>query len=187
MVQCHCAGEKEGWEFTLLYWLLQTQCTLEEGFIPTSMYPRDNGEPSRSGTLLLSWPKARFLADQNKWRVKVVCGLHLRFLECEQMPFGLCNAPATFQQLKQNCLGELNLTYCLIDLNDIIVFLKMEEEHCHHLYVVFNWFCEHYLKLKPTKCEFFKSKINNLGHHVLKDGVRLSQDNLKAITEWALP
>ena len=42
--------------------------------------------------------------------------------ECESMPFRLCNAPPTFQRLMQNCLGELNLTYCLIYLGDVIVF-----------------------------------------------------------------
>ena len=49
--------------------------------------------------------------------------------ECDCMPFGLCNAPVTFQRLMQNCLGELNLTYCLIYLDDIIVFSKTPEEH----------------------------------------------------------
>ena len=39
------------------------------------------------------------------------------------MPFGLCNVPATFQWLMQNCMGELNLIYCLILLDDLIVFL----------------------------------------------------------------
>ena len=43
--------------------------------------------------------------------------------ECDCMPFGPCNALATFQQLMQNCLGELNLIYCLIYLDDIVVFL----------------------------------------------------------------
>ena len=48
--------------------------------------------------------------------------------ECESMPFGLCNAPPTFQRLMLNCLGELNLTYCLIYLDDVIIFSQTEEE-----------------------------------------------------------
>ena len=58
--------------------------------------------------------------------------------KCESMPFGLCNAPPTFQRLMQNCLGELNLTYCLIYLDDMIVFSKMPEEHLQRMCVVFN-------------------------------------------------
>ena len=58
--------------------------------------------------------------------------------ECESMPFGLCNAPPTFQRLMQNCLGELNLTYCLIYLDDVIVFSEMPEEHLQRMRVVFN-------------------------------------------------
>ena len=53
----------------------------------------------------------------------------LGFFECECMPFGLCNAPATFQRLIQNCLGKMNFTYCLIYLDDMIVFSKTKEEH----------------------------------------------------------
>ena len=45
------------------------------------------------------------------------------------MPYGLCNAPAMFQRLMQNCLGELNLTYTLIYLDDVIVYSHTEEEH----------------------------------------------------------
>ena len=48
---------------------------------------------------------------------------NLGFFECDHMPFGLCNAPATFQWLMQNCLGKLNLIYCLIYLDNVIVFL----------------------------------------------------------------
>ena len=47
---------------------------------------------------------------------------NLGFFKCNRMPFGLCNAPATFQWLMQNCMGELNLIYCLICLDDLIVF-----------------------------------------------------------------
>ena len=74
---------------------------------------------------------------------------NLGFFECEHMPFGLCNAPATFQRLMQNCLGELNLTYCLIYLDNVIVFSKMEEEHLKHLCIVFDHFWEHNMRLKP--------------------------------------
>ena len=56
---------------------------------------------------------------------------NLGFFECDCMPFGLCNVPVTFQRLMQNCLGKLNLTYCLIYLDDIVVFSQMAEEHLH--------------------------------------------------------
>ena len=58
--------------------------------------------------------------------------------ECKSMPFGLCNTLPTFQRLMQNCLGELNLTYCLIYLDDMIVFSETPEEHLQRMHVVFN-------------------------------------------------
>ena len=58
--------------------------------------------------------------------------------ECECMPFGLCNALPTFQRLMLNCLGELNLTYCLIYLDDVIIFSHTKEEHLEWMCVVFN-------------------------------------------------
>ena len=54
---------------------------------------------------------------------------NLGFYEFTQMLFGLCNMPATFQRLMQNTLGKLNLTYCIIYLDDVIVFRHTEEEH----------------------------------------------------------
>ena len=77
---------------------------------------------------------------------------NLRFYEFTCMPFRLCNAPTTFQCLMQNTLGKLNLTYCLIYLDDVIIFSLMEEEHLEHLCVVFERFQEFNLKLKPSKC-----------------------------------
>ena len=56
---------------------------------------------------------------------------NLELFKCDHMPFGLCNAPATFQWLMQNCLGKLNLIYCLIYLDDLIMFLWTMEEHLH--------------------------------------------------------
>ena len=107
--------------------------------------------------------------------------------ECESMPFGLCNAPPTFQRLMQNYLGELNLTYCLIYLDDVIVFSEMPEEHLQRMCVVFDCLREHCLKLKPSKCDVFKSEINYLAHHVSKKGVGPSKKNLESIAQCPPP
>ena len=111
----------------------------------------------------------------------------LGFFECDRMPFGLCNVPATFQRLMQNCLSELNLIYCLIYLDDIIVFSQTVEEHLHRLPVALDWFREYNLKLKPSKCSFFKEEINYLVHKVSREGVQPGDLNLRAIAECALP
>ena len=102
--------------------------------------------------------------------------------ECENMPFGLCNTPPTFQRLMQNCLGKLNLTYCLIYLDDVIVLSETPEEHLQRMRVVFDRLREHCLKLKPSKCDVFKSEINYLAHHVSRKGV-LPLKNLECIAQ----
>ena len=107
--------------------------------------------------------------------------------ECQSMPFGLCNAPPTFQRLMQNCLGELNLTYCLIYLDDVIVFSEMPKEHLQRICVVFDRLREHGLKLKPSKCDVFKSEINYLAHHVSQKGVLPLEKNLESIAQCPPP
>ena len=87
----------------------------------------------------------------------------------------------------QNCMGELNFIYCLIYLDDLIMFLQTAEEHLHQLHVVFDQLREYNLKLKPSKCSLFKEEINYLAHQVSKRGVRPSDTNIKAIAECALP
>ena len=100
-----------------------------------------------------------------------------------QMPYGLCNAPATFQRLMQNCLGELNLTYALVYL----VYSKMEEDHLRRLQAVFERFHEHGLKLKPSKCRFLLKQITFLGYEVSANGMTPGNLNLKGIAEMAPP
>ena len=99
---------------------------------------------------------------------------NLRFYEFTYMLFRLCNASVTFQHLMQNTLGELNLTYCMIYLDDVIIFGYTEEEHLEHPCVVLERFWEFNLKLKPSKCSFFQSEIIYLAHHVSQWGILLS-------------
>ena len=112
---------------------------------------------------------------------------NLRFYELTHMLFRLCNAPVTFQHLMQNMLGELNLTYCVIYLDDVIVFGCMEEEHLEHLHMLVERFWEFNLKLKPSKCSFFKSEIIYPAHHISQWGILLSCDNMCAVEEFPMP
>ena len=79
------------------------------------------------------------------------------------MPSGLTNAPATFQRLMESCLGELHLNWCIIYLDDIIVFSRTPEEHLYRFKAVFEKLKAAGLKLKPSKCEIFKQEIKYLG------------------------
>ena len=111
----------------------------------------------------------------------------LGFYECCRMPFGLCNAPATFQRLMETCLGDMHLQWCIIYLDDIIVFSKTPEEHIERLRGVFQKLADAGLKLKPSKCEFFKAEINYLGHVVSKDGIRTDEKKIQVIRDWPRP
>ena len=103
------------------------------------------------------------------------------------MPYGLCNAPATFQHLMQNCLGELNLTYALIYLDDVIVYSKTEDEHLVRLHTVLERFMENSLKLKPSNSNFFRTEINYLGHKVSMAGMKPDTEGLKGIAKITPP
>ena len=86
--------------------------------------------------------------------------------------------PTIFHRLMQNTLGELNLTYCIIYLDDVLVYGRTEEEHLERLRIVLKHFQEFNLKLKPSKCSFFQSEIVYLTHHVSKEGIHLSDENI---------
>ena len=67
------------------------------------------------------------------------------------MPFSLTNAPATFQRLMESCLGELHLQYCIIYLDDIIIFSKTPKEHLHQLRLIFQKISEAGLKIETLQ------------------------------------
>ena len=111
----------------------------------------------------------------------------LGFFECERMPFGLTNAPATFQRLMESCLGDLHLNWCIIYLDDIIVFSETPKEHIKRLRGVFQKLASAGLKLKPNKCEFFKKKITYLGHVVSEEGIEVDPKKTEAVKNWPVP
>ena len=95
------------------------------------------------------------------------------------MPYSLCNILVTFQHLMQNCLGELNLLFAMVYLDDVIVYSKMPEDHLTWLQAVFDHFTHHGLKLKPSKCHFFKEEISYLGHEISAKGMLPRQKGIE--------
>ena len=111
----------------------------------------------------------------------------LGFYECVRMPFGLTNAPATFQRLMESCLGELHLDWCIIYLDDIIIFSKNPDDHITRLEGVSEKLAKAGLKLKPFKWEFFHSSLKYLGHIVSKEGIATDPRKIEAIHNWPCP
>ena len=111
----------------------------------------------------------------------------LGFFQCECMPFGLCNTPATFQWLMTNCLGELNYSTCLVYHDDVVIFSSTQGEHVDCLCTVLEHFRLQGLSSSPQSVCFFKENIEYLGHSVSLRGVWPSRDNLKAIAKYPEP
>ena len=126
------------------------------------------------------------MAEECKAYTAFTCG-PLGFYECDTMPFGATNAPATFQRLMHDCLGKLNMNWCIVYLDDIIIFSDTKEEHLKRLEAVFQKLCTAGLKLKPSKCFFFREEIEYLGHVVSGKGISTNPKKIEAVSKWPTP
>ncbi|UYV72359.1 hypothetical protein LAZ67_9002777 [Cordylochernes scorpioides] len=107
--------------------------------------------------------------------------------EFKVMPFGLCNAPATFERMMDGLLKGLRWTICLCYLDDVVVFADNFSDHLTRIEAVLNCFKKVGLRLNPSKCSFGASKIKILGHQVDQNGIRPDEEKIKAITEFPAP
>lgn len=81
-----------------------------------------------------------------------------------RMPFGLKNAPATFQRVMDNVLKHLNNKICLVYMDDVIIFSISLQEHIQNLKQVFQAFRDSKLKIQLDKSEFLQKNVEFLGH-----------------------
>lgn len=109
---------------------------------------------------------------------------HFEFLV---LPFGLTNAPGTFMHLMHETFRQHLDNFVLVFLDDILIFSKTLEEHEQHVKQVLDTLRKEKLFAKESKCEFFKTEVEFLGHLVGRDGVRMMEDKVKAIGEWPTP
>ena len=97
-----------------------------------------------------------------------------------RMPFGLRNAPATFQRALDIILSGLRWQTCLIYLDDVIVFSKDTNEHVAHVDEVLTLLRSAGVSIKLKKCEFFQPKLDYLGHIITPGKLAVATENTKA-------
>ncbi|XP_056017057.1 uncharacterized protein LOC130053684 [Ostrea edulis] len=115
------------------------------------------------------------IEENHKERTAFTVG-PLGFFEYERMPFGLANAPATYQRLMEDIFADLNLSICIIYLDDIIVFSRTFEDHLERLERVLQRIQNSGLKLSPSKCQFFQTK-----------GIEPDPEKVDKVKSWPTP
>ena len=129
------------------------------------------------------WQVEMSQQDQEKTAFCVPDGL----FEFKVMPFGLSNAPVTFQRLMDLLLAGLKWNTCLVYLDDVIVVGSTFEEHLFRLREVFQRFRNAGLKLKPNKCSFYQEEVHFLGHIVSATGIRADPGKTNLVENWPVP
>ena len=97
------------------------------------------------------------------------------------MPFGLCNAPSTFERLMERVLQGLHWHTCLVYIDDVVVFGKNEKELLVRMDEVFNRLQKARLKVKPRKFCFLARETNYLGHVISGEGVNVCPEKVAAV------
>jgi hypothetical protein len=103
------------------------------------------------------------------------------------MPFGLCNAPATFQKTMNKVLEEYIDRFVAVFIDDIIVYSNSFEEHSGHLQMLFHKLRRANLALNQEKCELFKKELRFLGHKINEYGILPDPQKIEKVQEFPVP
>ena len=120
-------------------------------------------------------------------REKTAFVTHAGLYEFLVMPFGLCNAPATFQRLMETVLTGLIRKVCVDYIDDILVVGRTFDEHLENLRLVFERLRTAGLRIKPRKCHFGQKEVDYLGYTVSQDGLAPQSDKVAAVREFPIP
>lgn len=130
------------------------------------------------------YPQIR-IREGDEWKTtfKTSVGLY----EWRVLPFGLCNALATFMRLMRKVLLPFLNIFCVAYFDDIMVFIPTTWDHMNHLRLVLTTLRESKLFLNKGKCDFMADKVYFLGYVISKKGVQTDPRKVKAIQEWPTP
>lgn len=125
------------------------------------------------------------VAEGHEWKTAFITRFGL--YENLVTPFGLCNAPATFQNYINHILHDILDWYCTAYLDDVLVYSKTKKEHQEHVNEVIRRLGEAGLQIDINKSEFYTKKTKYLGLIVSTSGLEMDPEKVKAIQEWATP
>ena len=103
------------------------------------------------------------------------------------MPFGLCNAPGTFQSFINDTVREYLDVFCTAYLDDVLIYSENEEEHSEQVLIVLTRLKEKGLQVDIDKCEFSVTKVKYLGLIVTTEGIKMDPEKIEAILKWETP
>lgn len=109
---------------------------------------------------------------------------HYEFLV---MPFGLRNAPSTFQAIMNDLFQPILRKFVLVFFDDILIYSNDKETHLEHLHEVLALLVKGPFVVNPKKCYWMQRSIEYLGHVVAKDGVRMDPSKVVAVLQWPTP
>jgi hypothetical protein len=108
-------------------------------------------------------------------------------MEWVAMPFGLCNAPGTFQRMMNDILRDFLHKFVTVYLDDVCIYSRTLEEHLEHLRLVLQRFKEEGLKLRMKKCFFGLQEMEYLGYIVSAGKISVSTKIVEAVADWPVP
>jgi hypothetical protein len=121
-------------------------------------------------------------------RVKTAFTTRRGLFQFRRMPFGLCNAPGTFQRLMDCVLRGITWISCLGYLDDVVIFTKGSvARHVVELAAVLERLAGAGLSLKSSKCSFATTKMEYLGHDLTPDGIQPTDRLVTAVKEFPVP
>ncbi len=112
---------------------------------------------------------------------------HRGQFEFLRLPFGICTGPSKFSRAVTSVLGDYIGKFCLIFIDDIVIYSKDEESHVKHVDLVLTRLEEKGLTVKDTKCEWAKAQVDLLGYVVSKNGISAQPSKTRAIGELQPP
>ncbi|XP_075585803.1 uncharacterized protein LOC124494402 isoform X2 [Dermatophagoides farinae] len=160
--------------------MLGMKRNFSKGFI-CRLYKKESAKLSKKKYKSPYGIKRKSCFDGSKTAITTPFGLY----EYTRLPFGLRNAPSTFQRFIDIVLRDLDFVFAYQD--DILVASKNENEHVTHLDILFNKLAEFGLTISMDKSSFFKNEVKFLGHKISKDGISVLEEKLDAIINYPVP